>query len=260
MKRVVSRDNADFKLLKKLCHSGRDRRKSNKIVLEGAHLVDAYMQRLGLPEMVVVSESRLGVAEIAGQLQYVAGQAPVILLEDSLFSELASLETPSGIMAVGPVPADAGMIAYDRDSVALDGVQDPGNVGSILRSAAAAGFSQVLLSSDCAHAWSPKVLRSAMGAHFLIDIHEMCDLPSFVRSFSGQVVVTEVAADRDLYAADLRTPSAWVFGSEGRGVRPDVAAAAKTHVRIPMPGSTESLNVAAAAAICLFETVRQRRN
>ncbi|MBV5276888.1 RNA methyltransferase, partial [bacterium] len=127
-----------------------------------------------------------------------------------------------------------------------------------MRSAAAAGFRQVLLSSDCAHAWSPKTLRAAMGAHFQLDIHEASNLSAFLGGYRGQGIVTALEASTSLYLATLNGPLAWVFGSEGLGVSDAVAEATQLKVRIPMPGATESLNVAAAAAVCLFETVRQR--
>ena len=137
-------------------------------------------------------------------------------------------------------------------------IRDRGNVGSILRSAAAAGFRQILLSVDCAQAWSPKTLRAAMGAHFQLDLHERSDLQQFLASYRGQSVAALLDASDSLYTARLEQPLAWIFGSEGLGIRPLVAAKTSLQLRIPMSGQSESLNVAAAAAVCLFETVRQR--
>jgi len=271
MRQIVSRDNPHFKALKKLCQSGRERRKSGRTVLDGMHLIEAYSQHFGNPEEVLVSESGSTRREIADYLQRAqsgrgdhsaAGntvKSTLTLLSDALFAELAVVETPSGVMAIVAQPRAAHGLNQEIDAVLLDGVQDPGNVGSILRSAAAAGFRQILLSADCAQVWSPKTLRAAMGAHFQLDIHEACDLPAFLGGYRGQAVVTALDAATSLYAAKLRAPLAWVFGSEGQGVRPETVEATGLQVRIPMPGATESLNVAAAAAICLFETVRQRQ-
>jgi TrmH family RNA methyltransferase len=139
----------------------------------------------------------------------------------------------------------------------LEALQDPGNLGSILRSAAAAGIARVLLSPDSVQAWSPRVLRAGMGAHFMLHIHENVDLLGAARDFGGRVVVTSGRAGRSLFDADLRGAVALVFGNEGAGVSARLAAAAHEAVAIPMPGAAESLNVAAAAAICLFERVRQ---
>lgn len=258
MRQIASRDNPHFKALKKLAQSGRERRKSGRALLDGLHLIEAYIAHVGQPEELIVSESGAKQREIAAHLARSARTGAQILLSDALFGDLATVETPSGIMALVAQPRPMHALNQETDAVLLDGVQDPGNLGSILRSAAAAGFRQILLSADCAHAWSPKTLRAAMGAHFQLDIHESCNLPAFLGGYRGQGVVTALDASTSLYAADLTRPSAWVFGNEGQGVRPELALATRLQLRIPMPGGTESLNVAAAAAVCLFETMRQR--
>ena len=259
MKHIASRDNPHFKALKKLSGSGRERRKTGRAWLDGMHLIEAYGQHVGMPEEVVVSESGTRRREIARYLESGKAGGAITVLADALFDDLAMVETPSGIMAVVMPPRCAREPDLEIDSVLLDGIQDAGNLGSVLRSAAAAGFRQILLSADCAQPWSPKTLRAAMGAHFQLDIHESCDLPAFLASYRGQVVLTVPDASVSLYSLDLKEPVAWVFGSEGQGVRPEVARSTPLQVCIPMPGASESLNVAAAAAVCLFETIRQRQ-
>lgn len=260
MKRIASRDNPHYKMLKKLCQSSRERRRSACVLLDGMHLIEAYGRQRGMPEEIVVSDSGAGRPEAASYLANCAAGTRVTGLPDALFDDLAVVDTPSGIMAIVAWPQPAHGLDHDADTVLLDGVQDPGNVGSILRSTAAAGFRQVLLSADCAQAWSPKTLRAAMGAHFQVEIHEGGDLAGFLAAYHGQAVATALAAPDSLYTAKLDRPLAWVFGSEGLGVRPAVLAATQRQVHIPMPGAMESLNVAAAAAICLFETVRRRQD
>jgi TrmH family RNA methyltransferase len=262
MRRVSSRDNAEFRKLKKLCASAHVRRKSGFVVLDGMHLVEGYTKRFGSPDEIVVSETGLGRAEIARHLEDHPGIAALVLA-DALFAELATVDAPAGILAVAGLPRCGKDADPSADAVLLDGVQDPGNLGSILRTAAAVGFGQALLSADCARAWSPKTLRAGMGAHFSLDIHEDRDLPEFLVGYRGRSIVTAPDAALELYALDpldLVRPVAWAFGSEGQGVRPEVSAAARLRVRIPMPGEAESLNVGAAAAICLFETARRRRD
>jgi RNA methyltransferase, TrmH family len=229
------------------------------VLLDGMHLIEGYQAHYGAPQEIVISESGATRPEIARYLASGNSAAATTLLADALFEDLAVVETPSGIMAVVAQPHCAHGVDQEIDAVLLDGIQDPGNLGSILRSAAAAGFRQILLSADCAQAWSPKTLRAAMGAHFLLDIHERCDLLSFIGGYRGQAVTTALDAAIDLYSLDLKSPVAWVLGNEGQGVSEAVAQSTTLRVRIPMPGTTESLNVAAAAAICLFEAVRQRR-
>lgn len=272
VKSLASRDNPHFKALKKICHNGHARRAAGIIVLDGMHLVESYTEscrRLGgRLEEIVIADSAQDKPEVARYLAVLPANVPVTVLADRLFDELALVRSPSGILALAtrlscPTAPDAA-----SDAVLLDGIQDPGNVGSILRSAAAAGFSQALLTADCAQAWSPKVLRAAMGAHFLLSIHENVDLCAFINRYCGRTLATTLnAASRPLFSTDgfdgidlaqSMRPIAWVFGNEGQGIRPAVAACVSCCVRIPMPGAAESLNVAAAAAICLFETVRQR--
>ena len=160
--------------------------------------------------------------------------------------------------------ADAQAAALSRRAdfcLLLDDVQDPGNVGSMLRSAAAAGVGQVLLSKHCAFAWSPKVLRAGQGAHFYVDLHEDVDLAAWARDFreAGGAVVTMVATGgTDLYDTPFDAHMALAIGNEGAGISAALAAQATQRVTIPMPGGVESLNAAAAAAVCLFECVRQR--
>lgn len=259
MKHIASRDNPHFKSLKKLCHSGRERRKTDLALLDGMHLIESYVQHCGSPVEIIVSESGQLRPEIACYLKRDNYSRLVTVLTDALFGDLATVETPSGIMAVVAQPRCLRGLNQEIDSVLLDGIQDPGNLGSILRSTAAAGFRQVLVSPDCAQVWSPKTLRAAMGSHFQLDIHESCDLLAFLGGYRGHAILTALDAHADLYSLALKNPVAWVFGNEGQGVRPEVAQLTQQRVRIPMPGAIESLNVAAAAAVCLFETVRQRQ-
>ncbi|MEO8411006.1 MAG: RNA methyltransferase [Propionivibrio sp.] len=258
MKLLASRHNPHFKALKKLVSSGRERHQTGLAVLDGMHLLAAYAQHGGAPDEIVVSEHGQAQREIAVYLENISPGTRITALTNELFGDVATVETPSGIMAIIKQPRCASAPDDLADSVVLDGIQDAGNVGSIMRSAAAAGFRQVLLSGDCAQAWSPKTLRAAMGAHFQLAIHEDCDLIAFLRDYRGQAIRTELDTTTSLYALDLGQPLAWVFGNEGQGIRAGVAATIARSVRIPMPGGSESLNVAAAAAVCLFETVRQR--
>ena len=261
MRQIQSADNPHYRALKKLCQSSRERKKTGLAVLDGMHLIQAYTEKFGPVAEVVVSESGSQKAEIAAWLACQGGDVRQTVLADRLLVELGLVDTPSGILALAVQPQAGRGPNAEADCVALDGVQDPGNLGSILRSAAAAGFTQVLLSPDCAQAWAPKTLRAGQGAHFLVDIHESQNLPAFLGGYQGMVAVTALGAGRkpcSLFDVDLRAPVAWVFGSEGQGVRPEVLALASQPVQIPMPGGMESLNVAAAAAVCLFETVRQR--
>lgn len=257
MRRITAAENPHYKTLKRLSRSARERRLSGRCLLDGMHLIEAYGSQCGRPDEIVVSDSGLARAEIATYLASDRCASAITLLSDRLFGDLAVVDSPSGIMAVVAQPKTRHAPDHEAETIVLDGVQDPGNVGSILRSAAAAGVRQIVLSRDCAQVWSPKVLRAAMGAHFQLDIHESDDPAVFLAAYRGQALATRVDAPTSLYDGQFLPPLAWVFGSEGHGLRPAVAAACRLHLRIPMSAGSESVNVAAAAAICLFERVRR---
>jgi TrmH family RNA methyltransferase len=254
MKLIQSRDNPFFKSLKRLAESGRERRKTGLTLLDGVHLVEAYEAVHGPVETLVVGESAQHGGEIAA---HVAGRE-VVVLADALMRDLGLVDTPSGLLAVAAIPAGPALADAGADAVLLDGVQDPGNVGTLLRTAAAAGIKQVLLSPGCAAAWSPKVLRAGQGAHFVLAIQEEVDLAGFITGYRGVTAVTCLEESTSLYAARWDGPLAWVFGAEGQGVRRELIDLAGLRIRIPMPGAVESLNVAAAAAVCLFEALRRK--
>lgn len=254
MKLIQSRDNAFFKSLKRLAESGRERRKTGQTLLDGVHLVEAYEAVFGSVETLVVTESALNGGEIAAFVE----NRETVVLADSLMRDLALVDTPSGLLAVVKIPIATVTVNRENDAILLDNVQDPGNVGTLLRTAAAAGIKQALLSPGCATAWSPKVLRAGQGAHFALAIHEDVDLAGFMAEYQGTTAVTTLDNATSLYEARWDGPLAWVFGAEGQGVRPELLAAARLRIRIPMPGAVESLNVAAAAAICLFEALRRK--
>ena len=255
VKRISSRDNALFKTLAGVAGSARERRKSGLTLLDGPHLVEAFLDTGGMPRAVAVSESGSRRAEVQSVLARVAQP---VLLPDALFGQISGVTTPVGIAALIEIPRPARDAATDC-CMLLEDVQDPGNFGSILRSSAAAGVDCVFASPGCAHAWAPRVLRAAMGAHFLLTIHEHAILPEVVDRLPGRVVATRASGGRPLFQVKLTGPIALLIGNEGSGLSAPLLAAADEVVSIPMPGGAESLNVAAAAAICLFERVRQEQ-
>lgn len=253
---ITSSENSHFKQLLKLVRSARARREEGVSILDGVHLLGAYLATSGVPRQVVVSQSGLANAEIQGLIAALGSVQPLVI-SDSLFGRLSTVETPTGILAAVSTPRAAGAPDPAVACVALEDIQDPGNLGSILRSAAAAGIRQVLLSRGSVHAWSPRVLRAGMGAHFMLRIYEQCELEPFMRAYRGRVVATAHPAQASLFKVNLTGSVALVFGNEGAGLSPALLAAAHEVVAIPMAGKSDSLNVAAAAAVCLFERRRQ---
>lgn len=260
MLRATSHQNPRLKEAARLLASSRDRRKSGRCVLEGEHLIGVYQARIGAPETLLVVESRAHDPRIAALIARMPAR-DVVAVPAALFAQVSTLPADIGALAIIPTPAPSAPPPAGFHLL-LDDVQDPGNVGTLLRTAAAAGVEQVLLSPGCAFAWAPKVLRAGQGAHFLTTIVEDVDLPAWCAAFretGGHVAAAVAAGGQDLYAQPLARPLAVAIGNEGAGLSPAVRAQADQPVTIPMPGGMESLNAAAAAAVVLFEAVRTGR-
>lgn len=258
-KSITSRDNPLYKELKHLASSSQARRKAGRTLLDGVHLCEAYLEYVGLPPLCIVSDSAVGLAEVGAILaQCESGATQCIVLPDPLYHVLSQVENGVAILFVIDTPHHQPHGELRQSSVLLDNLQDPGNLGSILRSAAAAGIRQIFCSSGTAFAWSPKVLRAGMGAHFLIEIFENVDLHALIASARIPVLATSSHADKSLYEAVLTPEVAWLFGHEGHGVAPQLLEMATQRIAIPHLGKVESLNVAASAAVCFFEQLRQK--
>jgi TrmH family RNA methyltransferase len=242
---ISSRDNALLKELHRLAHDNTAYRKQGRVWLEGEHLCRAALQRGQQPSHAVFQASYWS----ATSAQWPDAIGKVVVVDDALFEQLSSLESPARMAFVLPLQA-APAVQPGAASVVLDGVQDAGNVGAILRSAAAFGFRQVLAIKGTAALWSPKVLRAGMGAHFSLQLLEGLDAAA-VEGLQVPLLATSSHQGDFLHQAKLPWPCGWVFGHEGQGVSGALADRAERHVRIVQPGGEESLNVAAAAAICL---------
>jgi TrmH family RNA methyltransferase len=258
VKRIGSRDNPTFRQLWRLAYSARKRRGGGQILLDGVHLIDAYAAVFGAGTLQLVARAssveREGIAE-----RLRLARNPVVLA-DTLFDELSPVETPAGLLAVAPIPQPSVAAEANRDrfSVFLDGVQAPGNLGGILRSAAAAGGRDAFLSAQCADPWSPKCLRAGMGAHFHVALHDRVDLLEAARKFEGRLVAADSRGERSLFEADLGGAVGFIIGGEGAGISPELLELAAERVRIPMAPGIESLNAAAAATLVFYEWRRKR--
>jgi TrmH family RNA methyltransferase len=249
---ITSKDNPLLQRLRKLARDGGAYRQAGELWLEGEHLCSALLQRGGRPAQAVLTESAWARPALRGLAQ----AAPrVVLVPDALFAAFSALPSPAGIGFLLPLP-DAPAIDPQAATVVLDRLQDAGNVGSILRTAAAFGVAQVLALQGTAALWSPKVLRAGMGAHFGLRLVEGLQ-PADLDALAVPLVGTSLEAADLLQAAPLPSPCAWLLGHEGQGVAPDLLARCALTVRIPQPGGEESLNVAAAAAVCLYESMRR---
>ena len=246
---ITSRDNPRVRRWCKLVRDARERRKQKRALIEGEHLIAVFLDSGKKIEELILSKAE---ATSFGGLAKRSGKIPVVL-GDAVFRSIADTETPAGIVAEIVLPASVLDLRTSKGCVFLEGIQDAGNVGTILRSAAAFGITDAVLGRGCADAWSPKVLRAGMGAHFSMEIQENADLAEAIENFGGDVACTVARGGKSLNDADLSGRIGWIFGAEGKGVSTALAARARLKVTIPMPGGAESLNVAAAAAICLYE-------
>jgi TrmH family RNA methyltransferase len=242
---ITSRDNALLKELRKLGTDNTAYRKAGRFWIEGDHLCSAALQRGVKPAVMVVSESYWPLAPV----EYAQAAIKTIVLPDALFKELSSLESPAKVGFVLDLPTDTA-IQSGVATVILDRVQDAGNVGSILRSAGAFGFRQVIALKGSAALWSPKVLRAGMGAHFGLTLIEGAELAA-LDALQVPLVVTSSHQGELIQNLRLPKPCAWAMGHEGQGVCQELMDRATHFARIGQPGGEESLNVAAAAAICL---------
>jgi RNA methyltransferase, TrmH family len=242
---LASAANPLFKDLRRLAQDGAAYRKQGRVWLEGDHLCRAALARGVRPAYAVFAQQFWD----ASGRDWAAHAVKNVVLADSLFERLSSLESPAQVAFMIDLPP-APTVAAEAPSVILDRVQDAGNVGAILRSAAAFGFSQVIALKGCAALWSPKVTRAAMGAHFALRLIEGVEVAA-LDALTVPIVATSSHAGEWLHLAKLPKPCAWVFGHEGQGARPELLDRAIFTVRIAQPGGEESLNVASAAAICL---------
>ena len=255
MKHISSRDNPAVKALAKL--AGTAGKRGAPVLLDGVHLCQAWLQHYGAPDQAVFDIDRLSQPDISALAQAVP-DARCLALDARLMQSLASVESGQGVAFLVTPPAVEPPADIDENCVLFDRIQDPGNVGTLLRTCAAAGIKRVFLATGTAAAWSPKVLRSGQGAHFALQIHEHVDLHSLLPHLRVPLVATALDGAQDLYEGRLPARCAWVFGHEGQGVDAALLAAARLKVFIPHDmAAVESLNVGAAAAICLFEQRRQ---
>ncbi len=244
---IHSRDNPFVKDLRRLAQDSTAYRKRGRVWLEGDHLCRALLARGRRPAVAVFSESFWPQA----QLEWAQAAPKTIVLSDALWADISGLESPArlGMGFLAELPA-APALQSGVATVVLDRLQDAGNVGSILRSASAFGFAQIAALKGTAALWAPKVLRAGMGAHFALRLVEGL-APEDLDGLGVPLLATSSHEGELLHRAALPWPCAWLMGHEGQGVSAELEARARLRIRIAQPGGEESLNVGAAAAICL---------
>ena len=243
---LTSRDNPKVKRWIRLAGDARYRRAEKRALIEGPHLLAAARLQGLEPVAVLLTEE----GEANPEIRSLAGPSPVMLAK-GVFRAIVDAESPQGVAAEIRIPEGRGKGGC---AVFLEGIQDPANVGAIVRTAAAFGIARVVLDRACADPWSPKALRAGMGGHFALGLSETNDLASELAGFKGTLACTVPRGGVALEDAPLDRSIAWIFGGEGKGLTEETIRRADLRVTIPMAAGTESLNVAAAAAICLYQS------
>lgn len=253
---LESKDNPKIKHLRGLILQASYRKKQRQTVLEGTHLCLAWLTQQRRIHSLFSTEKALEDPELQQVIE--AYQGHVFIVSEAQYRDLSTLGTTLPCLAIIDLPQGDAGIDYHADTLILENIQDPGNVGTLLRSAAAAGIKQVVATSGTAALWSPRVLRAGMGAHFSLQCFENFELEHVISKFEIPLYATSSHHARSVYEQDLSKACVWILGNEGQGVS-ELALQQAQAVSIPQPGGQESLNVAIAGSICFFEMVRQRQ-
>lgn len=259
---IDSKNNPSYKKFLRVANN----REKSLCILEGIHLCQEYLAhnkdlKLIAPVFQSSSLKKAQSDSMSNELSilYQRLQDQAIVLADNLFKQLCEVQSPQGVLFVVEVASKTlEQIPLNKSMVLLERLQDPGNLGTIIRTAAAAGIEHLVLSAATVNPWSTKVLRSAQGAHFSLNIYTDCDLSLLIQRLEVPVYATALNPQaKSLYECQLSENSAWLFGNEGQGVSVELLAQATEHIFIPQSSKVESLNVAVACGIVLFEHRRQ---
>ncbi|ENV34491.1 TrmH family RNA methyltransferase [Acinetobacter gerneri] len=252
---LESKDNPKIKHLRGLIEQNNYRKKQGQTVLEGTHLCLSWLQENRKINSIFTTEHALEHTDFDEITAQYTGM--IFVISESLYKDLSTLGTTLACLAIVDIPSSSQALDFKSDTLILENIQDPGNVGTLLRSAAAAGIEQIICTKGSASLWSPRVLRAGMGAHFSLQCFENIVLEDVLPRFQIPVYVTSSHNSNSLYSKDLKKACVWVLGNEGQGVS-EYALQHAEAVSIPQPGGQESLNVAIAGSVCFFEMVRQR--
>lgn len=254
---IESKDNNFLKSVKKLKEK-KFRIKEEKFLLEGLRLVEEAIKSKVIVDNIIIDEK---VKDKILEEHYIKNydEKKIVIMNSNLFAQITQTETPQGIIAVVKNSKEKS----DMDGnfyVICDKVQDPGNLGTIIRTSHAAGVDGIILTKGSADIYNDKTLRSTMGSIFYVPVFYDDEDFTLIKSLQDKgfnLVVTSLKESRDFFDEDLRGKTMVTVGNEGNGVCDELISLANKKVKIPMPGGAESLNVAIATSVILFEKVRQ---
>ena len=260
MQVITSKDNEIIKNIRKL-NEKKYRDIENKYIIEGIKLIEEAILENANIDTIVICEDCINNDSIEAKLMYEIAKNNCIYVSEKVFGVLTQVSTPQGILAVINKKSNSSNIDYSQDViVALDDLQDPGNLGTILRTLDSVGLNQIIITKNTADVYNPKVVRSTMGAIFRINIVQTQDLPkmlSEIKKHKFKIIATSLQTKSSIYDTDYNK-KVIVIGNEANGVSEKVFKEADEKVKIPMIGKTESLNAGVATSIILYEYVRQK--
>ena len=260
MQVITSKDNEIVKSIKKLKEK-KYRDQENKFIVEGIKMVEEALEEKAKIDKIVVCEDCINNGTISKELLYEIAKQDCVYVSEKVFQTITDVESPQGILAVIEKENSEDKILYDEDIiVALDGIQDPGNLGTILRTLDSVGLRQIILSEKTVDAYSPKVVRSTMGAIYRVNIVKSKNIVETLKNLKKhkfEIVATSLQTKETIYSIDYKN-KVIVIGNEANGVSKEVLEISDEKVKIPMLGKTESLNAAVATGVILYEYVRRK--
>ena len=261
MQIISSKDNELIKHLRKL-KDKKYRDENNEYIVEGVKLIEEAVRENAKIKKIIICENTTNTYEIPTNIRFEIAKYECIYVTEKIFTQISDVKAPQGILAIIEKGCKQGQIDYSEDIIiALDGIQDPGNLGTILRTVDSANLKQIIVSADTADCYNPKVVRSTMGAIFRVNIIETAELETTLKEIKKHkfdVIVTSLDTERSIY--DIKyNKKVIVIGNEANGVSKEIQEMADTKVKIPMLGKTESLNASVATAIIVYEYVRTEK-
>ena len=260
MQIITSKDNEIIKNIRKLKEK-KYRDLNNEYIVEGIKMIREAINEKAVIKLIVVCEENANNGAIDKKLLYEIAKYECIYVNKKVFSLISDVQNPQGILAVIEKNNSEENIDYKQDViVVLDGIQDPGNLGTILRTIDSVGLNQVIVSKETADSYNPKVVRSTMGAIFRVNIIEsdnLLDTLKNMKKHKYKIMATSLETQNSIYDVDYNKKVV-VIGNEANGVSQDILEYADEKIKIPMLGKTESLNASVATAIILYEYVRNK--
>lgn len=260
MQVITSKDNEIIKNIKKLKEK-KYRDEEGLYIIEGIKIIEEAIEENADINKIVICDECIATGSIEQKLMYTIAKYDCIYVSKKVFNFLTDVVAPQGILAVVAKPSRNTKIRYDQDIIlALDGIQDPGNLGTILRTADSVNLKQIIVTKSTADSYNPKVVRSTMGAIFRVNVIETDDLVKKLKEIKRnkfKVVATSLETSNSIYDVDY-TKKVIVIGNEANGVTKEILELADSRVKIPMLGKTESLNASVATGVILYEYVRQK--